>query len=530
MPNSLGNTATEAAKAVALLMYHCGVAVDMDYDPSGSGAHTEDVPQAVIDYFRYGAGTYLDTRDNYTRTAWEDMLIESFDRGLPVVYSGSDNDGGHAFNCDGYNDSRYFHFNWGWSGSYNNWYQIDALNTGNGSFNMAQRVVFDMVPDYLYDVMVPRVETLEATVADANTKTVQVGWTIPSESESGAALESIESIVLMRNGVTLQTYNNPQPGEAVVFEDNVANYGCYEYTIYGMNGGYQGKKYSTRVLVGPNCTWKFVCQTTSFQGWNGGKLQVVGANGIVAKEVTMTSSSPLSEKFQMPEGAFTLNWVAPLSDVSSLTITLKNSAGQNVYNFTGSSNQLSGTLFTGDNDCPSCTPPTGLTGEYHYEDGMFGTLISWNCDYDPSSFKVYRSEDGIEYEAVATVENTQHEYFDVVDMGSYFYKVTAFSSACESTPAMTNENTDYIYVTVTGVNEQSINASIFPNPVKEMLSIQAADINEVVVYNIVGQSVYRYQGLTNLLEVNTSCFEPGVYLVNVITTAGQASHRIVVMH
>lgn len=530
MPNSLGNTANDAAKAVALLMYHCGVAVDMDFDPSGSGAHTEDVPQAVIDYFRYGAGTYIDYRDNYSRTGWEDKLIEQLDRGLPVVYSGSDSEGGHAFNCDGYNDQRYFHFNWGWSGSYNNYYQIDALNTGNGTFNVSQRVVFDMVPDYIYEAMVPTIETLNASVADANTKNVTVSWTIPSTSESGADLESIESIILKRNGAVIQTYNNPQPGETINFEDNVADYGCYIYTIYGVNNGIPGKSYAQTVLVGPNCTWKFVCQTTNFQGWNGGKLQVVGANGVVVDEITMTSSSPLSERFQMPEGTFSLNWVAPLSPVSSLTISLKNSANQNVYSFNGSSSQLSGTLYTGDNDCQGCTPPMGLTGEYHYEEGEFGTLLSWNCDYDPSSYKVYRSDNGVDYEVIATVENTQHEYFDVVDLGDYFYKVTAFSSSCESTPAMTGEGTDYVYVTVTNLNESAINATIFPNPAKDMLSIQALDICEVVVYNIVGQSVYRYQGLTNSLDVNTSSLEPGVYIVNVTASAGQTSRRIVIMN
>ena len=116
MPNSLGTQANDAALAVALLMYHCGVAVDMDYDPNGSGAHTEDVADALINYFRYGSCARLEYRDTYTRTVWEDMLMDSFDHGIPVVYSGTDSQGGHAFNCDGYNDQRMFHFNWGWSG------------------------------------------------------------------------------------------------------------------------------------------------------------------------------------------------------------------------------------------------------------------------------------------------------------------------------------------------------------------------------------------------------------------------------
>ena len=113
MPNSVSST-NAGGLAVALLMYHCGISVDMNYAPDGSGAHTEDVPEAVIEHFRYGACTYMDSRDSYSKAAWEDKLIAQLDRGIPMVYSGSDTDGGHAFNCDGYNNNRMFHFNWGW--------------------------------------------------------------------------------------------------------------------------------------------------------------------------------------------------------------------------------------------------------------------------------------------------------------------------------------------------------------------------------------------------------------------------------
>ena len=136
----------------------------------------------------------------------------------------------------------------------------------------------------------------------------------------------------------------------------------------------------------------------------------------------------------------------------------------------------------------------------------------------------------MEYAEIAAIDNTEHEYFDEVGAGNYYYKVTAFSSACESTPAQTNENTDFVYVTVTSVGEQGINASIFPNPVKEQLSIQAADITEVNLYNTIGQSVYHYNGLTNSIGINTSDLESGIYIVKVVTSEGFVSRRIIIMH
>ena len=530
MPTSC-SSANAAAQAVALLMYHCAIAVDMDFSPSGSGAHTEDVAPAVINYFRYGSCTYVDARDSYTRTAWEDKLMAQLDRGFPMVYAGSDTDGGHAFDCDGYNNQRYFHFNLGWSGQGNTYYQIDAINTFNGNFNQYQRAVFEMVPDYVYDAMVPAIESLEVSVSDAMTKTATVSFTVPAVAESGAALQSVAKIEIRRNGNLVKTYNNVQGGEELSFEDSVNEYGCYEYTIVGENNNIKGQPYSLVALFGPNCTWKLVCTTTNFQGWNGGKLQFVSNNGTVFNEVAMTTSSPFSQKFQIPEGSFTMTWTAPSTAVPTMTISLKNSANTQVYNFSGSSTQLSGTLYSGNNDCEGCTAPTGFTGQYAYQDGLDGTLLNWNCSYSPSKFKVYRSADGVDYAEIAAIDGTLNEYFDGVGVvGSYYYKVTAFSSACASTPALTPSNEEYVIVEVLAVPENTIDARIYPNPANGNVKIQAEGINEVSVYNSLGQKVYDFKGTTDILDINTTDFESGIYMIEIKSVKGMTIDRFVVMH
>ena len=527
MPNTV-SSANAGGLAVALLMYHCGIAVDMDYAPDGSGAHTEDVAPALIDYFRYGACANVKSRDSYTKTQWEDMLIAQLDRGIPFVYAGSDTDGGHAFNCDGYNDQRKFHFNWGWSGQYNNtYYAIDALNTGNGHFNSYQRAVFDIMPDYIYDAMVPAIETLTVSVDDAMTKTVNIAFVVPTTSESGATLTSIEKIYLKRNGETIQTYNNPQPGNTITYDDNVSTYGAYEYTLVGENGGFEGKSFSQVVIVGPNCTWKFVCQTTNFQGWNDGKLQAVGANGTVFKELTMTSSSPLSEKVQFPEGNFTLMWKAPATQVSSITITLKDSAGQTAFTVTGSSTQLNSTLYTGNNDCPNCTAPTNFAGGY--ESGT-GVVLTWNCDYSPSKFKIYRSENGEDYTEVGEADGSANQYVQVVGGGTYYYKVTAYSSACESTPAVTSNNADFVVVTAPlAVAENNVNARIYPNPTTGNIRIEASDLNNVAVYNLVGQKVYEENINGDECVINMKDFGSGIYMVKIQTVNGSTTQKVSVI-
>lgn len=527
MPNQLGSQANDAALAVALLMYHCGVAVDMNYAPDGSGAFTEDVPSAVIEHFRYGTCTHMDSRDSYTKEVWEDMLIALLDRGIPMVYAGSDTDGGHAFNCDGYNDQRLFHFNWGWSGQYNNtYYQIDALNTGNGHFNSYQRAIFDMIPDYIYNALVPAIETLTVEVADALTQTAQISWTVPTQSVSGVDLESIDQIILKRNGEVIQTYNNPQPGETITYIDNVAEYGAYEYSLVGINLGFEGDLFSQVALLGPTCTWKVVCQTTGFQGWNGGILQFICENGTVFKEITMTSSSPLSEKFQFPEGNFSLNWVDPSSEVSSITITLKDSAGQTVFSLTGSSSQFNGTLFSGVNDCPDCVAPTRFMG--NVVEG--GAQLTWECDYAPSKFKIYRSEDGEDYDEIGEVTGDVHEYLDEVEGVTYYYKVTAYNSACESNPAITPDNTDYVVVTVPmSAAENRVEASIYPNPTTGNLTIEADALTSVTVYNLVGQKVFEEYVQGNRSVINMKAFGCGMYLVRIASANGTITRKVTVI-
>ena len=127
MPNSLGSQANEAAKAVALLMYHCGVSVNMNFGPDGSGAYSKDVETAMRLYFGYCAASYQE-RSKYTEEEWIALLKSELDKSQPVYFSGtSDSGGGHAIVCDGYDAYDYFSFNLGWSGSGNDYYSINDV-------------------------------------------------------------------------------------------------------------------------------------------------------------------------------------------------------------------------------------------------------------------------------------------------------------------------------------------------------------------------------------------------------------------
>ncbi len=529
MPNTCNNSNYQA---VATLMYHCGVAVDMMYGPGSSGAYSQDVPGAINNYFRYTEHASRLDRDLYSKTEWENMLIRSLEYGFPLYYSGSDTDGGHAFVCCGYRESdRKFYFNWGWSGFNNNYFAVDALNTYSGSFNQGQAAIFDFIPDYIYDALLPAVDDFSVEAENAHSKTGVVRWTNPTTNLAGETIGNIEKVVLLRNGVEIFSQENVIPGEEMSFEDNVADFDCYSYRLYYLSNNVKGRFSDITFQYGPTCTWKVVGQTTNFQGWNGGKIQVKNSFGTVMEEITMTGSTPISQQLRMPEGDVTFSWVAPSTAVQSLTINIKNSANSSVYTYTGNSNQIPATLFAGDNDCGGCLPPTNFNGEYQWTSEGFGTMLTWDYDDEPQSFKVYRSEDGVDYEEIATVDKTLREYFDMADAGDYYYKVTAFRSYCESTPAWTNIETDYVYVAVTSVSENDEEGfKVYPNPANALMSVEAEGLEQVTIHNVMGQTVYMQHCSENGVVISTSDLVSGVYTISIKAAQGTVTKRFTVMH
>ena len=137
---------TSSNPAVATICYHAGVAVNMQYNPNGSGAYSQDVPNALITYFKYANTTQYRSKSSYSSSTWENMMKEELDNSRPIYYSGSSSQsGGHAFVLDGYQNSN-FHINWGWNGSYNGYYALTALNPGGENFTSNQAAVVGIAP------------------------------------------------------------------------------------------------------------------------------------------------------------------------------------------------------------------------------------------------------------------------------------------------------------------------------------------------------------------------------------------------
>ncbi len=148
--------------AISRLIYDCGVGMDMDYGPDGSGVHNHSAARVLREHFKYSPDAVSVFRDS-TALNWDSLLVAHLDRRIPLYYAGwsvPDVDG-HGFVCDGYqmvDSNYYFHFNFGWEGSSDGYFYTTALDVSGSHFNLLQEIVANAYPDtslYEYPVNQP---------------------------------------------------------------------------------------------------------------------------------------------------------------------------------------------------------------------------------------------------------------------------------------------------------------------------------------------------------------------------------------
>ena len=166
---SMATTSTPMVEkeAVATLMYHCGVSLEMMYGTAAEGGSSAaglagvegmaSIDNSLKYYFYYKPTMRVVHKFmGYSNEEWLNMIIAELDQSRPVVYTGSGDQGGHGFVCDGYDSRGYLHFNFGWSGVGDAFYPVDSISPGVGgvggnvtyTFNQSNSALLGLVPDY----------------------------------------------------------------------------------------------------------------------------------------------------------------------------------------------------------------------------------------------------------------------------------------------------------------------------------------------------------------------------------------------
>lgn len=212
-------TSSEVSRqAVAELMLHCGIAVDMEYY-TASGALDLDVPPALTTYFGYGTQIAYRKREHYSTVNWLDLIHDELAAGRPVLAYGRANSGGHAYVYDGMDSEGLIHVNWGWGGMCNGYFQTSALTPAtqgiggsDGGFNYSQRILTGIEPLHEGDEVKPYAVELTSSeglvaqpkrLSNGGTTTLKLagkiknhGWRA-STFDYGVQLVTLEGEVLM---------------------------------------------------------------------------------------------------------------------------------------------------------------------------------------------------------------------------------------------------------------------------------------------------------------------------------------------
>lgn len=205
--------------AVATLMYHCGVSVNMNYGSNGreSGASTSVVADALKNYFNYSQTVHYVSRASYNDSQWKNILIQELEASRPIQYSGSMiNAGvrsGHSFICDGYdNVTDKFHFNWGWGGPSDGWFYISGSGTPQVQYNLDQGAIIGIQPIAYNE----QPSNLDLNVSG---RTVNLNWN---------GIESASSYNVYRN------YNLIANTTSCSFTDANVSLGTHMYFVRGV--------------------------------------------------------------------------------------------------------------------------------------------------------------------------------------------------------------------------------------------------------------------------------------------------------
>jgi hypothetical protein len=422
MPNSLGGNATQEQKeAVALLMYHCAVSVNMMFAADGSGAYSADVPPAMASYFDYG-NCVQKSRGSYSLTNWVNMLKAEFDMGRPVYYSGQGEGGGHAFVADGYDEEDFIHFNFGWGGSDDDFYQVDAID-----YSSQAAAIFNYVPTAVYNNTVQAPSNLTATKTSDVAQEATLSWTNPTKTMNNQTVSSYDQIVVFRDGVLIHTIDNPTPGATMTYVDStVPCYSTFEYRVYAIKDGVGGSVAKVSESFGPTCEWKIIATSNNMSGWKSGTLVAYDGAGREIDRFTMTSNNPTTYNMNITLGKVWFTWKQGSENVS-LTFKIKDAAGTVVYQYEGNSDDIpEGVLYQGNNSCGN-PAPTEVPGELFATKDGDNIVLTWTGSSKATyGYNIYR--DGVLFELAH-----ETEFVDVAPgMGGHCYEVCYLTDGGES--------------------------------------------------------------------------------------------------
>lgn len=146
-------------------------------------------------------------------------------------------------------------------------------------------------------------------------------------------------------------------------------------------------------------------------------------------------------------------------------------------------------------------------------------------------YEIYR--DGSYHATVEHGNYTMFDFNDTIEVGEHveYFVRTVYNDGCEAD----SETLEAIGVS-DNVNEFANKVAVYPNPVEDQLTIEAEDLQRVVIYNQLGQQVATGTSLRaersgarqSNLTLSVESFLPGVYFLQITTNNGITINKTIV--
>lgn len=476
---------------IALLMYHCGVSVDMMYcvatgQYGGSGAYSRDVPAAIKNYFKYSPDAKHVTRYGHSEANWIKLIKEQLEQGYPVYYSGTDpapNGGGHAFVCDGYDaENDTYHFNFGWSGSNNGWF----TNCIPAQFSSGQAAVVNFIPDRSkgYPYAPPKNKLLpykHGSITDCS-----------GPADNYAA------------GTTASWLINPMAGG-----DSVVNLiiSCEQFDL--AEGDY----------------------VTIYDGEDESATRLGGFTGSELFSPVTSTGNKVYITFTSQAGSSTGKGFLLTYKANEEPVYCSGQTTFNTLEGTFSDGSEQGVHYNSGTVCKWDINLTKLPGEYeielsfNYLDVELGSYIRI---YDVTTSKmleeITRVRDRKDYPSIKVASKRVRVQFN---SGTYT-NADGFEISYKATRTDIPVDIDEL---------EGVNAlKVYPNPANDQFTISFNSMqNEdfgIALYSITGQKVYA-EDLSQFVgaysrDINTTQFAKGVYVLRINSSKGTTTHKLVI--
>ena len=524
--NDMGGTSpttTSAKENVARLMYHCGASVKMNYGPSESGAYTTDAGKALTTFFKYDKSMRMQDRSYYSNEQWIALLKQELDANRPMYHNGSGSAGGHAFVCDGYNNSNMFHFNWGWSGYGDGYFSVTPLSSFPNNNNVFVGQKADAGGAQSYQIDMYHNTNLMSTVTSVQpmqTFSVSAQFYNSGYADVSGNMQGAIGLYQGSNLIVMMGTRNLSGLQAGYYFTSAQSFSCQ------IPSGTATGNYTIRALI-KTSTSDWEVARASFGYKTELPLQVTPKTYTITAQAETGGSIDPQGNIQVGEG-------------ESKTFTFKANSGY----------VISKVLIDGYNN-----PTAVADGSYTFSNVTADHSITVRFEQITYAITATAGENGtIAPSGIVNVPEGSSKIFTIEANENYeIADVLVDGTSVGAQPTYTfsnvtsNHTIEATFKLEVGITEQDISSkiTIYPNPTNEEFKVSGFGFNVtgIEIFDVMGKqfqsSMFNVQGSETLnfkpetlnfeTVIDISQLPSGVYFIRIQTGEGMVTKKVVKM-